>query len=64
MYPFFVKGEKVFSFSYKPSKGGFVKDDDTGKWYEILTVDTGRGRKVYGKETINLDDLYWEAWQE
>lgn len=59
MYPFFVKDKKVFSFSYKPTKGEVVKDDDTGKWYEILKVDEGRGRKVYGKETINWDNADW-----
>ena len=59
MYPFFVEDKKVFSFSYKPRKGGVVRDDDTGKWYEILKVDGGRGRKVYGKETVNWDNANW-----
>lgn len=59
MYPFYVSGKRVFSFSYKPSRGGVVKDDDTGKWYEILKVDDGKGRKIYGKETYNLDNAYW-----
>lgn len=27
MYPFYVKGEKVFSFGYKPDKGDVVKYD-------------------------------------
>ncbi|PER78693.1 hypothetical protein [Bacillus cereus] len=52
MYPFYVDGEKVFSFSYNQSKG-VVKDDDAGNWYKITEVEQGRGRKVYGKETIN-----------
>ena len=60
MFPFFVKGEKMFSFSYKPRKGGAVKDDDTGKWYEIQKVDESRGRKVYGKETVNWDNPDWK----
>lgn len=60
MYPFYVDGNKVFSFSYKPRKGGVVRDDDTGKWYEILKVDDGRGRKVYGKETYNMDNVDWK----
>lgn len=59
MYPFYVKDKKVFSFSYKPTKGGVVKDDDTGQWYEILKVEEGRGRKVFGKETVNLDGANW-----
>ncbi|HFK1757080.1 hypothetical protein [Bacillus wiedmannii] len=63
MYPFYVDGEKVFSFSYKPSKG-VVKDDDTGKWYEITVVEQGRGRKVYGKETINLDGMNWQPYKD
>ncbi|MEK4966344.1 hypothetical protein MKX29_01335 [Cytobacillus sp. FSL R7-0696] len=58
MYPFYVKGKRVFSFSYKPSKG-VVKDDDTGKWYEITKAPEGRSRKVYGKETVNLDNADW-----
>lgn len=62
MYPFYVDGEKVFSFSYKPSKG-VVKDDDTGKWYEITEVEQGRRRKVYGKETINLDGMNWQPYK-
>ncbi|MEK4500637.1 hypothetical protein [Bacillus sp. FSL R12-0069] len=62
MYPFYVEGEKVFSFSYKPSKGGVVKDDDTGKWYEIEEVEQGRGRKVYGRETCNLDGMNWQPY--
>ncbi|MBG9840806.1 MULTISPECIES: hypothetical protein [Bacillus cereus group] len=62
MYPFYVEGEKVFSFSYKPSKGGVVKDDDTGKWYVIKEVEQGRGRKVYGKETSNLDGMNWQPY--
>ncbi|MFJ7030608.1 hypothetical protein ACIQUE_06345 [Bacillus cereus] len=62
MYPFYVDGEKVFSFSYKPSKG-VVKDDDTGKWYEITKVEQGRGRKVYGKETCNLDGWDWKPYK-
>lgn len=60
MYPFYVRGKKVFSFSYKPSKGGVVRDDDTGKWYEIEKVEEGRGRKVYGKETVNWDGANWK----
>ncbi|MEK4024455.1 hypothetical protein [Sporosarcina sp. FSL W7-1283] len=60
MYPFFVDGERIFSFSYKPSKG-VVKDDDTGKWYEITKAPEGRNRKVYGKRTINLDGTYWQT---
>lgn len=60
MYPFYVDGNKVFSFSYKPRKGGVVKDDDTEKWYEILKVNEGRGRKVYGKETYNMDNVDWK----
>lgn len=62
MYPFYVDGEKVFSFSYKPRKGGVVKDDDTGKWYEIKEVEQGRGRKVYGKETYNYDGMIWKQF--
>lgn len=58
MFPFYVDGKKIFSFSYKPKKG-VVKDDDTGKWYEILKVNEGRGRKVYGQETCNLDNVNW-----
>jgi hypothetical protein len=59
MYPFYVNDKRVFSFSYKPRKGGVVKDDDTGKWYEILRVDEGRGRKAYGKKTVSWDDANW-----
>lgn len=58
MYPFYADGKRVFSFSYKPSKG-VVRDDDTGKWYEILKVDEGRGRKVYGKKTYTMDNADW-----
>lgn len=36
-----------------------MRDDDTGKWYEILKVAEGRGRKVYGKETYKMDDRDW-----
>lgn len=25
-----------------------VKDDATGKWYEVRRTELGRGRKVYG----------------
>ena len=57
MYPFYVGNKKIFSFSYKPNKGVFVRDDETGKWYEIEKVDEGKGRKVYGKETVNWKDL-------
>ncbi|MDQ0268687.1 hypothetical protein J2S17_000556 [Cytobacillus purgationiresistens] len=53
-----MKEKRKFSFSYKPSKG-VVKDDDTGKWYEITKVPEGRNRKVYGKETVNLDNADW-----
>ena len=58
MYPFYVNGERVFSFSYKPSYG-VVKDDDTGEWYEITEPPKGRNRKVYGKETVSWDDADW-----
>lgn len=58
MYPFYVKGKRVFSFSYKTKKG-VVKDDDTGKWYEITDIEEGRGRKVFGEETANLDNMNW-----
>ncbi|WP_242466400.1 hypothetical protein [Bacillus thuringiensis] len=51
MYPFYVDGEKVFSFSYKPSKG-VVKDDDTGKWYEITKSSKGVGAKFTGKKLL------------
>lgn len=47
MYPFYVQNQRVFSFSYKPPKG-IVKDGATGKWYEVLRTEQGRGRKVYG----------------
>lgn len=47
MYPFYVQNQRVFSFSYKPPKG-MVKDDATGKWYEVRRTELGRGRKVYG----------------
>lgn len=59
MYPFYVKGERIFSFSYKPRKGGVVRDDDTGKWYKILGVDEGKGRKIYGRQTCNMDNADW-----
>ncbi|MFK3938919.1 hypothetical protein ACI2JA_15575 [Alkalihalobacillus sp. NPDC078783] len=59
MYPFYVNDEKIFSFSYMPRKGGVVKDDDTGKWYEITGVDEGRGRKITGKSTFNMDNADW-----
>lgn len=62
MYPFYVDGKKVFPFSYKPSEGDVVKDDDTGKWYEVEKVEQGRGRKVYGRETCNLDDMNWRVY--
>lgn len=58
MYPFYVNGERVFSFSYKPGHG-VVKDDDTGKWYEITKPPEGRNRKVFGKETVSWDDADW-----
>ena len=60
MYPFYVDDKKVFSFSYKPRKNGVIKDDDTGIWYEITKVSEGKGRKVYGKVTSNLDGLNWK----
>lgn len=52
MYPFYVKGEKVFSFGYKPDKGDVVKYDETGEWFEVTEVENGRKRKVYGRRTI------------
>lgn len=58
MYPFYVNGKRVFSFSYKPSEG-VVKDDDTDKWYEITKAPKGRSRKVYGRRTVNLDGADW-----
>lgn len=60
MFPFYVDEKKVFSFSYKPRKNGVVKDDDTGKWYEITKVPEGRGRKVFGKEISSLDCMDWQ----
>lgn len=53
MYPFYMNGERIFSFSYKPKVNDVVRDDDTGKWYEILKVDEGHGRNIYGKETYS-----------
>ncbi|MGG2091287.1 hypothetical protein AB1283_00790 [Bacillus sp. S13(2024)] len=64
MYPFYVDEKKVFSFSYKPNKCGVVKDDDTGKWYEIKEVEQGRGRKVYGKEIFSLDSVDWQLYKD
>ncbi|MFY0516285.1 RNA-binding S4 domain-containing protein [Lysinibacillus sp. UGB7] len=52
MYPFYVNGKKVFSFSYKPQKGDVIKYDETGQWFEVTAVENGRGRKVYGRYTI------------
>lgn len=52
MYPFYVNGEKVFSFSYKPDIGDEVKYDETGDWFEVINVEKGRGRKIYGRRTI------------
>lgn len=63
MYPFYVDGSKLFSFSYKPRKNGVVRDDDTGKWYEITETPKGRERKVTGRETINLDGGNWKAFE-
>jgi len=53
MYPFFVDGKKIFSFSYKPNKGDVIRDDETNRWYRITDVEAGRGRKVYGRSTAN-----------
>lgn len=52
MYPFYVNGKKVFSFSYKPCKGDIIKDDDMDKWYKVIDVEEGRGRKIYGRPLI------------
>lgn len=52
MYPFYVKGEKVFSFSYKPGKGDVVKYDETGEWFEVTEIEKGRGRKIFSRSTI------------
>ena len=52
MYPFYVNGKKVFSFSYKPDKDDVVKHDETGRWYRVTEVEEGRGRKVKGRVTI------------
>lgn len=60
MYPFFVDGKKVFDFSYKPRKNGVVRDDETGQWYEVTGTPEGRGRKIYGRKTINLDGADWQ----
>lgn len=59
MYPFYVNGKRIFSFSYKPRKNGVVRDDDTGKWHEITDAPAGKGRKIHGKETVNLDGMNW-----
>ncbi|WP_274310479.1 hypothetical protein [Solibacillus daqui] len=55
MYPFFVNGVKVFSFGYKPSKGDVIKYDKTGRWFEVIEVESDRGRKVNGRVTIELN---------
>lgn len=56
MYPFYVDGKKVFSFSYKPSKNDVIKDDKTNHFYLVTDVESGRGRKVFGRSTINPQD--------
>lgn len=66
MYPFYVDNKKVFSFSYKPDRGDIVRDDDTNKWYEVLEIEEGKGRKVYGKSTynrlqVNDEDILYNA---
>lgn len=62
MYPFYVNGEKIFSFRYRPRRGSVVKDDDTGRWYEITHVPYGRERTILGKRTSNLDDIDWKDY--
>lgn len=53
MYPFYVDGKKIFSFSYKPSINDVIKDDETNHWYLVTKVEKGRGRKIYGRSTVN-----------
>ncbi|WP_338657018.1 hypothetical protein V6B14_22715 (plasmid) [Sporosarcina psychrophila] len=53
MYPFYVDGKKIFSFSYKPGMEDVIKDSDTNRWYQVTKVEPGRGRKIYGRRTIN-----------
>jgi hypothetical protein len=53
MYPFYVDGKRLFSFSYKPSKNDVVKDDETNRWYLVTNVEEGRGRKIIGRPTVN-----------
>lgn len=53
MYPFYVDGTRVFSFSYKPSVNDVIRDDDTENWYIVETVPVGRDRTVYGRKTTN-----------
>jgi hypothetical protein len=58
MYPFYVNGEKIFSFSYKPSKNDIIRDDETNRWYRVTDVEEGRGRKIYGHATANPMNVY------
>lgn len=62
MYPFYVNGQKLFSFKNRPRRGGVVKDDETGQWYEITHVPYGRERTILGKKTDDLDDLDWKDY--
>ncbi|WP_409177473.1 hypothetical protein [Brevibacillus fortis] len=43
MFPMFVKGKRVMVLSYKPTLGDIIKNDATGDWYKVESIE---GRKV------------------
>lgn len=47
-YRLIVNGEQVSYTSYKPNVGDLIRNDKTGKWYQVEKVE---GHKSYCKET-------------